>query len=54
MTVKHTHEQCHEAVDGIKMLLEQIKRLSDKDSNAMHVCDSAIDICNKLLREPEK
>jgi hypothetical protein len=51
---KHTHNQCQTAVSAIKNLLEQIKRSSDKDSNAIHVCESAIDICNKLLREPEK
>ncbi len=52
--VKHTHEQCQQAVSGIKSLLEQIKRASDKDSNAIHVCESAIDICNQLIREPKK
>ena len=35
-------------------LLEQIKRAADKNSNTIHVCESAIDICNNLLREPEK
>jgi hypothetical protein len=54
MEYKHTHDQCQTAVSGIKTLLEQIKRLTDKDNNAVHVCDSAIDICNKLLREPSE
>jgi len=54
MTVKHTHQQCQQAVQGIKSLLEQMKRASDKDSNTIHVCESAIDICNNLLREPPK
>jgi hypothetical protein len=54
MTFKHSHEQCQTAVSGIKNLLEQIKRAADKNSNTIHVCESAIDICNNLLREPDK
>lgn len=53
MPVKHTHEQCQVAVSGIKELLEQIKRLSN-DETSKHVCESAIEICNNLLREPKK
>jgi len=53
MTVKHTHTQCQQAVGGIKELLEQLQRLSTDDT-AKHICESAIDICNNLLREPEK
>ena len=52
--VKHSHEQCQTAVSGIKNLLEQIKRASDKNSNTIHVCESALDLCEKLLREPSK
>jgi hypothetical protein len=51
---KHTHNQCQTAVSAIKSLLEQIKRSSGKGNNTIHVCESALDICNKLLREPEK
>ena len=50
---KHTHTECQTAVSAIKSLLEQIKRSTNKDSNTIHVCESALDICNKLLREPE-
>jgi len=50
---KHTHTECQTAVSAIKSLLEQIKRSTNKDSNSIHVCESALDICNKLLREPE-
>jgi len=54
MAVKHTHEQCQTAVGAIKNLLEQIKRSANKNSNSIHVCESALDICEKLLREPKK
>ena len=52
MTVKHNKEQCAEAMNGIKELLEQIKRIEDNDVKK-HVCDSAIDICDNLLREKD-
>ena len=50
MTVKHTQEQCKQAMAGIKELIEQIKRIDDPVVKK-HICDSAIDICNNLLRE---
>jgi len=53
MTVKHTHEQCQTAVEGIKKLIRQIDKIKDKDLRH-HICESALDICNNLLREPEK
>jgi len=51
--VKHTHEQCQQAVAGVKQLLEQIDRIEDK-SLRKHICESAIELCDKLLREPRK
>ena len=48
--VKHTPEQCQQAMKGIKDLIEQIKRIEDPEVKK-HVCDSAIDICNNLLRK---
>ena len=53
MTVKHTPAQCAQAMKGIKELIEQIKRIDDTDTKK-HICDSAIDICNNLLREDKK
>jgi hypothetical protein len=53
MTVKHTPAQCKQAMTGIKELLEQIRRIDDEDVKK-HICDSAIDICNNLLREAKK
>jgi len=53
MKVKHTHEQCQQAVAGIKDLIEQLQRLTT-DETSIHVCESAIDICKNLLREPSK
>jgi hypothetical protein len=50
---KHTHEQCQQAVNGIKDLLERIDSINDYVERK-HVCESAIDLCNKLLREPLK
>ena len=47
---KHTQAQCAQAMQGIKDLIEQIKRIEDEDVKK-HICDSALDICNKLLRE---
>ena len=51
--IKHTPEQCEQALAGIKDLIEQIKRIEDEDVKK-HVCESAIDICNNLLRERGK
>jgi len=50
MTVKHTPRQCQQAMQGIKDLIEQIRRIEDLEMKR-HVCDSALDICNNLLRE---
>ena len=50
MPVKHTQEQCKQAMQGIKELIEQIRRIEDEEMKR-HVCDSALDICNNLLRE---
>jgi|APSaa5957512535_1039671.scaffolds.fasta_scaffold66716_2 hypothetical protein len=51
--VKHTHEQCQKCVSGIKELAEQLKRMASEDTSK-HVCDTILDICDQLLREPKK
>ena len=51
---KESYEYYLNKIEKLKILLEQIKRASDKDSNTIYVCESAIDICNNLLREPPK
>jgi len=51
MEVKHSYEQCHQALDGIKNLLRQIMNIEDIVIRN-HLCESAIEICNNLLREP--
>lgn len=48
--VKHTPADCAQAMQGIKDLIEQIKRIEDNDVKK-HVCDSAIQICDQLLNE---
>jgi len=48
--VKHSPDQCHQAVIGIKKLIEQISRIDDLEIKR-HICDSAIEICDNLLRE---
>ena len=50
---KHTPEECAVAMNGIKDLVEQIKRIEDEDVKK-HVCDSIIDLCNNLLRNGKK
>jgi len=50
---KHNQAECDIAMNGIKDLIEQIKRIDDKDVKN-HICESAIDICNNLLRERGK
>jgi hypothetical protein len=51
MEVKHTYEQCHQALEGIKNLLNQLKHINDLELRK-HLCESAIEICDNLLREP--
>lgn len=53
MIVKHTQEDCKTALAGIKKLIENIDRTEDEYLRH-HICESAIDLCNKLLREPVK
>lgn len=53
MIVKHTQQECQVALAGIKELIERIDRLEDENLRH-HVCESAIDLCNQLLREPLK
>ena len=50
--IKHNKEQCAQAMQGIKELLEQIKRIDDVELRN-HICESAIDICDNLLREKD-
>jgi len=49
---KHNQAQCVQAMQGIKDLIEQIKRIEDEDVKK-HICDSAIQICNQLLNEKD-
>jgi uncharacterized protein YutE (UPF0331/DUF86 family) len=50
MIVKHNQAQCLQAMIAIKDLVQQIKRIDDEDVKK-HVCDSALDLCNQLLRD---
>ena len=53
MLVKHTQEDCKQTMAAMKELVEQIKRIDDQDVKN-HVCDSVIQLCDQLLREPNK
>ena len=53
MLVKHTQEQCKKSMTAMKELVEQIKRIDDQEVKN-HVCDSVIQLCDQLLREPNK
>ena len=53
MLVKHTQEQCKKSMTAMKELVEQIKRIDDQEVKN-HVCDSVIQLCDQLLREPKK
>ena len=50
MIVKHNQAQCLQAMIAIKDLVQQIKRIEDKDVKN-HVCDSVIQLCDQLLGE---
>lgn len=50
MLVKHTPQDCKQAMNAIKKLVEQIKRIEDEDMKK-HVCDSVIQLCDQLLNE---
>lgn len=50
MIVKHSPADCAQAMQGIKDLIEQIKRIEDADVKK-HICDSAIQLCDQLLNE---
>jgi len=48
----HTYEQCKIKIEGIKNLLSRIKEHSNKtNSDAIHMTESAIVMCDELLRE---
>ncbi|MEO1944647.1 MAG: hypothetical protein ABGY11_10130 [Candidatus Thioglobus sp.] len=48
----HTYEQCKIKIEGIKEILDRIKKHSSKEnSDAIHMTESAIIMCNELLRE---
>ena len=53
MPVKHTQAECKQAMAAMKELVEQIKRIDDQEVKN-HVCDSIIQLCDQLLREPKK
>lgn len=53
MTVKHSQDDCKQSMTAIKDLVEQIKRIQDQEVKN-HVCDSVIQLCEQLLREPKK
>ncbi len=53
MPVKHTQAECKQAMTAMKELVEQIKRIDDQEVKN-HVCDSVIQLCDQLLREPKK
>jgi len=53
LRVKHTHTQCQTVVSGLKELIKRIDMIEDEYTRH-HTCEAAIDLCNKLLREPEK
>jgi hypothetical protein len=46
----HTFEQCQVKVNGIKILIDQIQRISE-DPMTKHLCESASVMCTELLRE---
>jgi len=51
--IKHTHEQCQKSVRAIQDLINRIDNIEDKTVRK-HICESAIQICDQLLREPKK
>ncbi len=46
----HTIEQCQTKINGIKILVDQINRLSE-DPTTKALCESASEMCEQLLRE---
>lgn len=46
----HTFGQCQVKVNGIKILVDQIKNLS-QDPTTIALCESASEMCEQLLRE---
>jgi hypothetical protein len=52
MAVKHTHEQCQTVLKAIKDLTQQMGRVGDE--NVSNLADSVIQLCDQLLREPQK
>lgn len=48
----HTFEQCQTKISGIKILVDQINKLS-KDPTTVALCESASEMCEQLLREKE-
>lgn len=49
----HTYEQCKIKIQGIKTLLTRIKE-AERDHDVIHVADSAMVMCDELLREDVK
>jgi predicted Ser/Thr protein kinase len=53
MAVKHTHEQCQMCVKAIRKLVEKAYVVEDKVIRH-HQLESALQLCDQLLREPTK
>jgi hypothetical protein len=47
---KHSISECAVKLDGIKCLLDRIA-LSTHDTDSKHMAESAMDMCNELIRE---
>jgi hypothetical protein len=46
----HTFEQCQTKINGIKILVDRINKLSN-DPTTTALCESASEMCEQLLRE---
>ena len=47
---KHTQKQCEEVFESVRDLIKQIDRIDDKETRH-HICESAIEMCDRLLRD---
>ena len=47
----HTYEQCKIKIQGIKTTIESIKDWSKDKHEILHLSDSALAMCDELLRE---
>ncbi len=53
MAVKHTHGQCQSCIKAIRKLVEKGYQIEDKKIRHHHL-ESALQLCDQLLREPAK